>query len=150
VRVPRAGGPSIKAEPFGAEALQFANRHFLQRDVTLQVENVDKTGGFIGNIFLAEEKDSNCALLLLKNGLASVHDYSASQSSFASQFYAAEKSAQELHIGIWKDFDASAQEKQEEEEAKLRDSLSKEVKKVVVSELSASGTFFLQVLNDGK
>lgn len=37
--------PGEKSEPFGAEALDFVNQLILQRDVDVQVEATDKSGG---------------------------------------------------------------------------------------------------------
>lgn len=42
-----ARNPSEKSEPYGNEAHRFASK-FMQRDVEVDFESVDKTGGFIG------------------------------------------------------------------------------------------------------
>lgn len=91
IRAPRPGrNPSDKSEPFAVEASEFATRKVFQRDVDIDVENIDKTGGFIGTMWI---KNENFAVMLLREGFASVHDYSASQSSHSQQLYAAEESA---------------------------------------------------------
>jgi staphylococcal nuclease domain-containing protein 1 len=93
IRAPRSGrNPSDKSEPFAVEASEFATRKAFQRDVEIEVENVDKTGGFIGTLWI---KNENFAVMLLREGLATVHDYSASQSAHSQQLYAAEESAKE-------------------------------------------------------
>ncbi|CAG8809093.1 7183_t:CDS:2, partial [Dentiscutata erythropus] len=72
IRVPRLGKSSTeKPEPFAAEALEFANRKLLQRDVEIEVENVDKTGGFIGTLWI--NKTENYAASLLREGFAKTH-----------------------------------------------------------------------------
>jgi staphylococcal nuclease domain-containing protein 1 len=43
------------AEPFGQEALDFAYRRCMQRDVEINVENTDKQGGIIGTMFVGRE-----------------------------------------------------------------------------------------------
>lgn len=60
----------------------------MQRDVEIEVHDVDKSGGFIGALYL--NKTENAALMLLREGLASVHDYSAEGLSYAKQLYEAE------------------------------------------------------------
>jgi staphylococcal nuclease domain-containing protein 1 len=60
----------------------------MQRDVEFEVESVDKSGGFIGSLFL--NKSENAALTLVKEGLATVHSFSADGLSWARQLYEAE------------------------------------------------------------
>jgi len=91
IRAPRPGrNPSDKSEPFAVEASEFATRKAFQRDVELEVENVDKTGGFIGTMWI---KNENFAVMLLREGFATIHDYSASQSPYSQQLYDAEENA---------------------------------------------------------
>jgi len=90
VRVPRtARNPSEKSEPFGQEAADFATRRYMQRDVEFEVDTVDKSGGFIGTLWV---KGENVAITLVKEGLASVHSFSADSLSWSAQLYAAEVS----------------------------------------------------------
>lgn len=60
----------------------------MQRDVEVEFDNVDKTGGFIGTLWV--NKTENVALSLVKEGLASVHDYSAEGLSWFKQLQEAE------------------------------------------------------------
>ncbi|KIV91408.1 hypothetical protein PV10_05951 [Exophiala mesophila] len=114
IRTPKPARPSGEAaEPFGQEALEFANRRTLQRDVEIDVETTDKVGGFIGSLFVGRE---NFARALLEEGLAEVHAYSAEQSGNATEYLAAEKKAKEARKGIWKDWDPS-QDAEEDEAA---------------------------------
>ncbi len=62
----------------------------MQRDVEFEVDTVDKSGGFIGTLYL--NKTENAAIALVKAGLASVHDYSAEGLSWSKQLYDAEAS----------------------------------------------------------
>ncbi|OCL14955.1 hypothetical protein AOQ84DRAFT_173650 [Glonium stellatum] len=106
IRAPRsARNPTDKAEPFGQEAHDFANKRTLQRDVEIDVEDCDKNGGFIGTLYVNRE---NFAKLLLEEGLASVHEYSAQKSGNANELIAAEKKAKEAHKGLWHDWEPSA------------------------------------------
>lgn len=108
IRAPRsARNANEKAEPFGQEAHDFANRRCLQRDVEIDVENTDKQGGFTGVLYINRE---NFAKLLLEEGYATVHSYSAEQSGHAKELFAAEQKAKEARKGIWHDYDPAAEE----------------------------------------
>ena len=105
IRCPRsARNPNEKSEPFGQEAHDFANRRCLQRDVEFDVETTDKTGGFIGSLYVGRE---NFAKLLLEEGYASVHGYSAEQSGNATELFASEQKAKDAKKGMWHDYDPS-------------------------------------------
>ena len=108
IRAPKvARNANDKSEPFGQEALDFVNRRCLQRDVEIDVEDTDKVGGFIGTLHINRE---NFAKLLLEEGLASVHAYSAEKSGHANELFAAEKKAKEARKGMWHDWDPSQDE----------------------------------------
>ncbi|KXS14781.1 hypothetical protein M427DRAFT_99284 [Gonapodya prolifera JEL478] len=105
VRAQRPGRPgtSEKPEPFADVATTFASRRTLQRDVELEVENVDKVGGFIGNLLVVTPAGErvNIGRLLLEEGLATVNEYSAEQSARGRELVEAEKKAKEAKKGIW-------------------------------------------------
>ncbi|KAF9581536.1 hypothetical protein BGW38_001413, partial [Lunasporangiospora selenospora] len=145
VRCPRAArSPAEKAEPFGAEALEFISRRCQQREVEIEVDTLDKTGGFIGTMWL--NKTENVAALLLQEGLASVHGYSAEQSKYSSVLYAAERAAKEARKNIWTNEDPNATPEVEEEVDQTKP-LKKEYLDVVVSEIVSGGRFYVQVVN---
>ncbi|KAJ2906241.1 hypothetical protein GGI21_004063, partial [Coemansia aciculifera] len=98
-RAPRAAGEP--AEPWGAEALAFSQRHALQRNAEFEVEGIDKAGAFIGTLWLA--KDQSLADDLLRAGLASVHAFSADQSPHGPALYAAERHAKDARCAMWAD-----------------------------------------------
>lgn len=77
----------------------------MQRDVEIDVENTDKVGGFIGTLYINRE---NFAKLLLEEGLATVHAYSAEQSGKSAELFAAEQKAKDARKGMWHDFDPDA------------------------------------------
>jgi len=60
----------------------------MQRDVEFEAESTDKAGGFIGTLYI--NKTENAALTLLKEGLATVHEYSAEGLPWARQYREAE------------------------------------------------------------
>ncbi|TPX77305.1 hypothetical protein CcCBS67573_g01422 [Chytriomyces confervae] len=154
-----------KSEPFGQEALDFANRRALQRDVEVSIESIDKVGGFIGSLNVPavgaapstvpgagtrSASTENFAVLLLEHGFATVHDYSASQSPQGSQLYAAEKRAQDKRTGIWSIRDPVEEARAKEAAAAAsigHDDESKEVvKEVYVSEIGNAGEIHIQTI----
>jgi staphylococcal nuclease domain-containing protein 1 len=107
IRAPKtARNPSETSEPFGQEAYDLAVRRLLQRDVEIEVEGTDKVGGFIGTLWITRE---NFAKILVEEGFASVHAYSAEASSSGSELFAAEKRAQEARRGRWHDWEPEAE-----------------------------------------
>ncbi|KAF2857427.1 putative transcription factor [Piedraia hortae CBS 480.64] len=105
-----ARGPNEKGVPYGQEAHDFAVKRCMQRDAEVDVEGLDKIGGFIGQLYINRE---NFAKALVEEGLASVHAYSAEKSGNAAELYAAESRAKEARKGMWHNWDPS-QDKQEE------------------------------------
>lgn len=115
IRAPRsARNPGDASEPFGNEAHELANRRCMQRDVEIDVETIDKVGGFIGTLYVNKE---NFTKVLLEEGFATVHAYSAEQSGNATEYFAAEQRAKEARKGLWHDWDPSKEAEEEEEEA---------------------------------
>ncbi|PPJ50277.1 hypothetical protein CBER1_04885 [Cercospora berteroae] len=105
IRAPRsARGPQDTAEPFGQEAHDFAVKRCMQRDAEIDVHDTDKQGGFIGDLYINRE---NFAKVLVEEGLASVHAYSAEKSGNANELFGAEQKAKEARRGLWQDWDPS-------------------------------------------
>jgi staphylococcal nuclease domain-containing protein 1 len=49
--VPARGSlPAVAPEPFGEEAFQFVRENFLQRDVSVAVQGIDKAGTLLGSL----------------------------------------------------------------------------------------------------
>ena len=113
IRAPRAPGRGAndKGEPFGQEALDLVNRRCNQRDCEVDIIDIDKVGGFIGALYVNRE---NIAKLLVEEGLASVHAYSAEKSGNGPELFGAEKRAKEARKGMWHDWDPSMEEGEED------------------------------------
>ena len=60
----------------------------MQRDVEVEFDSVDKSGGFIGTLYL--NKTENAAITLAREGLATVHSFSAEGLPWVKQLYDAE------------------------------------------------------------
>ncbi|KAF1822325.1 uncharacterized protein K489DRAFT_381073 [Dissoconium aciculare CBS 342.82] len=105
IRAPRsARGPNDAAEPFGQEAHEFAAKRCTQRDVEIDIDDCDKQGGFIGTLYVNRE---NFAKILVEEGLASVHAYSAEKSGNGNELFAAEQKAKDVRKGLWHSWDPS-------------------------------------------
>src|SRR6266480_6223077 len=97
IRAPKsARNANEKSEPFGQEAHDLATRRCMQRDVQIDIHDIDKVGGFIGTLYVNHE---SFAKVLVEEGLAEVHRYSAEQSGVATELFAAQKRAQEARKG---------------------------------------------------
>lgn len=99
-----ARNPTEKAEPFGQEAHDLAFKRLSQRDVEVNVLDIDKNGGFIGEIFVNKE---SFAKILVEEGYASVHPYSAEKAGNSAELFAAEQRAKDARKGIWHSWDPS-------------------------------------------
>lgn len=115
IRAPKtARNPGEKDEPFGREALEWVTQQALQRDVELEVTGTDKSGGFVGTIYIGMDKErsqrENITVSLVQQGLARVHAYSAESLPYASQLFAAEEEAKSARKNLWADYDAEAEE----------------------------------------
>ena len=60
----------------------------MQRDVEIEVHDVDRSGGFIGALYL--NKTENAAIAITREGLATIHANSADSLPWARQLYDAE------------------------------------------------------------
>lgn len=148
IRAPRtARNPSERSEPFGQEAAEFATRRYMQRDVEFEVDTVDKSGGFIGTLWL---KNENVAISLVKEGLASVHSFSADGLSWSTQLYAAEAEAKQARQNLWENYDEEAEKAAQAPPAEDDSGyLKSEYLDVIISDVRAQNgfSFSVQILN---
>lgn len=151
-RAPRADGEG--GEPFGKEALELANRRCNQRDCEVDIHDMDKVGGFIGDLFINRE---NFAKILVEEGLASVHAYSAEKSGNAAELFGAEKRAKEDRKGLFHDWDPSQDQEADEEETaeaapESEVSLEKkptDYRDVVITNIDGNGKLKIQEIGKG-
>ncbi|GAA5875888.1 hypothetical protein JCM3774_001113 [Rhodotorula dairenensis] len=102
IRAPRtARNPAEKSDPYGQEAATFAARRLLQRDVEFSVDNTDKSGGFIGRLFVNGE---DFATTLVAEGLATVDDRAT-----ATSLWSAQEAAQTARKNLWSKYDPEAE-----------------------------------------
>ncbi|KAG6903018.1 hypothetical protein C0995_007451 [Termitomyces sp. Mi166 len=139
IRAPRnARNASDKGEPYGIEAADYALRRCMQRDVEFEVDSVDKSGGFIGCLYINKE---NFALALVRDGLATVHGYSAEGLSWARQLNEAEV--------IWSDYDRESEKAEDTADASDSGALKTEYLDVIISDVRIKPAFgfSVQILN---
>lgn len=135
------GDQITEDEPCGSEAFAFCKDMVLQRDVEVEVENIDKGGNFLGYMFC---EGVNLSQALVENGLAKVH-FTAERSAYFTVLKAAEDRAKAKELGVWKDF---------VEEVKVTTEVVEETdrktnfKKVVVTEVITGVTFWAQHLDN--
>lgn len=105
IRVPKsARNATEQGEEGGQEAHDLAARRLTQRDVLIDIHDIDKTGGFIGELYINHE---SFAKILVEEGLATVHEYSAEKSGNAAELLPAQQRAKEGRKGLWKNWDPS-------------------------------------------
>lgn len=137
-------------EPFGQESLDFVKNRLFQRDVEIEVSNVDKGGNFLGTLFLNRK---NFQVQILEAGLGKVIRPAAERSVYGTEFFAAEELAKEKLRKLWKDYDAEAeaaaraarQAARAEEHAQQQ---NREIIQVTVTEILGGGAFYVQKLAD--
>ncbi|CAD5211676.1 unnamed protein product [Bursaphelenchus okinawaensis] len=145
------GKPQGESEPFGEEAYNFTRRNVLQREVHLDIDSIDKSGGFIGFVFYQGESGQvNLAEQLVEQGLASVH-FTAEKTKYYNQLLNAEKRAQDQKLRLWKDYvEHAATESSAQVEANDVSERKLNLKKVLVSEVAKGNLhFFIQQYEDG-
>ncbi|KAG8759264.1 hypothetical protein FRC14_006340 [Serendipita sp. 396] len=144
IRAPKtARREDEKSEPYGQEAADFATRHYMQRDVEVEFEAVDKSGGFIGAMYLNKE---NAALALVKEGLATVHAFSAESLAWSKQLTEAEQEAKQARKNIWADYVEEEETSKQETDAELPSKV--EYIDVLLSDIRTDEFgFSIQILN---
>lgn len=153
IRCPRtARNPSEQSEPFGPEALEWSTKKCMQRDVEIDVEDIDRVGGFIGTMYVNRE---NVTKGLVEEGLASVHQYSAEKAGHANELFEAENRAKAAHKNMWHDW-SPEKEASEKDGAAAAPTKSDETierrsdfRDVVVSHIDRNGSLKLQIVGSG-
>lgn len=158
IRAPRASGRNAqeKGEPFGDDALDLANKRCNQRDCEIDVHDIDRAGGFIGDLYIGRE---SFAKVLVEEGFATVNQYSAEKSGNAAELLAAEKKAKEARKGMWHSWDPSQDVDEEAEAAPVASSAadtsatiterSKDYRDIVVTNIDAEGKIKVQEIGKG-
>jgi staphylococcal nuclease domain-containing protein 1 len=141
-----------KSEPFGQEAHDLAARRLTQRDVEIDVHDIDKVGGFVGELFINKE---SFAKILVEEGFATVREFSAQKAGNATELLAAQDRAKDARKGRWVNWDPSM-DAQEEDEAPAKGTngdtpiaREKDYRDVMVTNIDESGKLKLQIIGTG-
>ena len=138
---PAPGGGFLPEEPYGAEAQQFTKSLVLQREVEIEVDNMDKGGNFIGWL---HTEGKNLSVQLVEEGLSTVH-VTAENSKFYTQISQAEKKAKSKLLNLYSTY-------KEEEKEKVEVVATERIvdtKPVMVSEITDEGKIYVQYCKDG-
>jgi len=140
-------GEVVPAEPFGDECALHVKEMILQREVEIEVENIDKAGNFIGYLFC---EGTNLSVHLVSEGYASMH-FTADRSNFANQIKNAEDNAKAAKKRIWTNYtgeeDSAAAE--EEETKQLNEDRKVNFTEVLVTEITEEGKIYACNVSDG-
>ncbi|CAH1250586.1 staphylococcal nuclease domain-containing protein 1-like [Branchiostoma lanceolatum] len=140
-RVPRSlPSGTTEGEPFGEEALSFTKELCMQREVEVEVENIDKAGNFIGWLFV---DGVNLSVALVKEGLSKVH-FTAERSQYYHTLVSAEEEAKKEKIKIWANYE-------EPKDIVVVEEAERNVnyKDVVVTEVGEDMKFYAQDMETG-
>ncbi|KAI4470620.1 ebna2 binding protein [Holotrichia oblita] len=137
--------PAAEAEPYGEEALAYTKDRCMQREVTVQIESVDKAGNFIGYLWV---DNVNLSVALVDEGFATVHP-TADRSEYYKQLKNAEDSAKQRKLKRWKDFVEEKEEEQRIEEDRANPERLINYEEVIVTEITTEGTFYAQSCQQG-
>merc|ERR1719219_3178343 len=140
-------GEVIPADPFGNECSAHVKEMVLQREVEIEVENIDKAGNFIGYLFV---ENTNLSLHLVQEGFASMH-FTADRSVYANQIKNAEDNAKAAKKRIWSNYSGEEEsvKAEEEEKAALNEDRKVNYTEVLVTEVTDEAKFYACNLSDG-
>ncbi|GBF98194.1 hypothetical protein Rsub_10694 [Raphidocelis subcapitata] len=153
------GRPAVVGEPFADEALAFTRDNFMQREVEIEVEGVDKGGTFLGTVTLAGAKPVNLGLTLVKQGLARLQPFfTAERVKGGQELEAAQAAAKQARLKIWEGWtpedDAAAGDGDDDATAAAGEGGGAggggagEVLSVTVTEVVSGNEFFIQVADE--
>ena len=98
VSCPRMGREGEKSEPFAEESLKEARNLLMQRNVQIEVESIDKQGGFLGTLFFHQNgQEVNAACHFLSKGFASMFSLSG---AYGNEMQLCEEEAQKAKRGV--------------------------------------------------
>ncbi|CAK9002815.1 Ribonuclease TUDOR 2 (AtTudor2) (TUDOR-SN protein 2) (100 kDa coactivator-like protein) [Durusdinium trenchii] len=147
-RPARGGRPATEGEPWGQEATVYTKSLVLQREVTVDIETMDKGGTAIGQCILKKgNKSVNVAVELVQQGLAAVNEFSARFTPIGDELLREVAEARQKKLRMWENFDASAQEPANGAKAKegaKEDGRKLPTMKVTVCEIASGNSFFVQ------
>eukprot|EP01113_Clastostelium_recurvatum_P025617 TRINITY_DN3083_c0_g1_i3.p1 TRINITY_DN3083_c0_g1~~TRINITY_DN3083_c0_g1_i3.p1 ORF type:complete len:975 (+),score=300.57 TRINITY_DN3083_c0_g1_i3:47-2926(+) len=147
VKVPRRG-ENADLDALSNQALQYARQRLHQRDVMVQIDNIDKGGNFLGNLFF-EKRDFGVSLA--GEGFASITQNAGALSNYRD-YVDAEEKAKTNKRGIWKNYDEAAARRAAEEAAQEEAASSgsseggRDTVSVVITEVLDGARMYVQIV----
>jgi len=139
-------GETVKGDAFGDDCTQHVKEMLLQREVEIEVENMDKAGNFIGYLFV---DNTNLSIHLVQEGFASMH-FTAERGGYANQIRSAEENAKNNKKKIWASWSGEETAKNEEDEkAQLNEDRKVNLVEVLVTEVTDDAKFYGCTVSDG-
>jgi len=134
----------------GNIALHYTRDKCFQRDVEIEIDSIDKGGNFMGTLFLDK---ADFGVSLISDGLGKVMFRSAERLPNFADYKKAEENAKLNLVGVWKDWDASAElerkkVRMEERDAERNTEKTPEKFHVTVTEILSGDHFFYQVVGE--
>ncbi|XP_053597655.1 staphylococcal nuclease domain-containing protein 1 [Microplitis demolitor] len=140
---PKPGGGTIEGEKYSEEAFNFMKEQCFQKDVEIQVDNMESKGsGFIGWLFV---DGVNMSVALVEEGLAEVSSFSE-HGEYIKSLKAAEERAKAKKLNIWDRPEVEAEEEEVKEEKEVVERKI-ETREVVVSEVTEDLHFYAQYVD---
>jgi len=139
-------GEHIQGQQYGDECALHVKEMVLQREVEIEVENIDKAGNFIGYLFC---EGTNLSIHLVTEGFASMH-FTADRSNYSNQIKNAEDNAKAAKKRIWTNYSGEEEAAAEEEEAKqLNEDRTVNYTEVLVTEITDEGKVYACPVSEG-
>ncbi|KAL4085983.1 hypothetical protein PRIC1_014607 [Phytophthora ramorum] len=142
------------AEPLGEEAKLFTKRSVMQREVMVEIEDMDRGGNAFGPLFVVpngggkplRDDQHNFGVRLLEEGLAWVDSFSVERTALGNVLQRAEERAKAQKKKYWATHDAQAQAKAAQaKQAKTKDDV---IPRVKLSEIVNGPHFYIQNVGD--
>ncbi|KAI5808391.1 hypothetical protein BZA77DRAFT_362519 [Pyronema omphalodes] len=134
----------------------YVSKRTMQRDVEIDVLDIDRVGGFIGTMYI---NGQNVARGLVEEGLASVNVYSAEKTGHANEYLGAENKAKAARKGMWHDWSPEKEAAEAAEAAGIANTAyvkpteniqsRADFRDIVVSHFDVNGNLKLQIVGEG-
>merc|ERR1719166_519298 len=140
-------GDVMKGDAYGEECQQHVKEMLLQREVEIEVENMDKAGNFIGYLFV---DNTNLSVHLVQEGFASMH-FTAERGGYGNLIRTAEENAKNGKKKIWANWTGEEEKAnvEEEEKAALNEDRKVNLQEVLVTEVTDEAKFYGCTVSDG-
>jgi len=137
----------IPGDEYSKEATDLTKELIQQRDVIVEVETMDKVGGFVGYVFVDKV---NVSIKLVEAGLSKVH-YSGEQGKYANELLAAQERAQTARLGLWKNWEPPKEVEEVVVSNGNAEPTSRNVdpKEIAITEVTSNMCFYGQYIANG-